>query len=149
MNINSTHIAFLQKNDFFLTWFCLPFCCERGVKCCLTERCSIVMLHPHIQFAILSSFFCTTQVAFTKGPQPLVGCYSIFKHHSARSQPPHRPALGTCNKLSSSENTKSELDQSWTEPLYRFTPHKHFHFLCDLTPKHSNGQCVCLGLLAL
>lgn len=92
-----------------------------------------------LTFSLLSYlpffFFCTTRVAFTKGPQPLVGCYSIFKHHSARSQPPHRPALCTCNKLSSSENTKSELDQSWTEPLYRFTPHKHFHFLCVLTPK--------------
>lgn len=63
-------------------------------------------------FFFSSFFFCNTiTVAFTKGPQPLVGCYSIFKHHSAKSQPPHRPALHTCNKLSSSETTET----SWTE----------------------------------
>lgn len=103
------------------------------------------MFHHRDQYAILSPFY-TIRVAFTKGPQPLVGCYSIFKHHSAKSQPPHRPALHTCNKLSSSETTKNELDQSWTGPLYWITPHKHFHFLCDLTPKafiqsmHASGS---------
>lgn len=55
----------------------------------------------------LPLFFYTITVAFTKGPHPLVGCYSIFKHHSAESQPPHRPALRTCNKLSSSETTET------------------------------------------
>lgn len=56
-------------------------------------------------FLYLSALsFYTITVAFTRGPQPLVGCYSIFKHHSAKSQPPHRPALHTRNKLSSSEN---------------------------------------------
>lgn len=51
--------------------------------------------------------FDTITVAFTKGPHPLAGCYSIFKHHSAESQPPRRPALRTCNKLSSSETTET------------------------------------------
>lgn len=52
-------------------------------------------------------FFYTIPVAFTKGPHPLVGCYSILKHHSAESQPPHGPARRTCNKLSSSETTET------------------------------------------
>lgn len=92
------------------------------------------MFYHHDQYAILSPFY-TIRVAFTKGPQPLVGCYSIFKHHSAKSQPPHRPALHTCNKLSSSETTKNELDQSWTGPLYWIIPHKHFHFCVTWPPK--------------
>lgn len=90
------------------------------------------MFHHHDQCAILSPFY-TIRVAFTKGPQPLVGCYSIFKHHSAKSQPPHRPALHTCNKLSSSETTKNELDQIRTGPLYWITARKHFYFC--VTPK--------------
>lgn len=64
------------------------------------------MFYHNDQYAILSLFY-TIRVAFTKDPQPLVGCYSIFKHHSAKSQPPHRPALDTCHKLSSSETTKT------------------------------------------
>lgn len=108
--------------------------------------CENVMFHSHNQHAILSPFFSTIWVAFTKGPQPLVGCYSIFKHHSAKSQPPHRPALHTCNKLSSSETTKNELDRSWTGPLYWITPHKHFHFCVTWPPKLLYSQCMCLGL---
>lgn len=65
----------------------------------------------YLSLSLPPFFFYTITVAFTKGPQPLVGCYSIFKHHSAKSQPPHRPALHTCNKLSSSEMTET----SWTE----------------------------------
>lgn len=103
------------------------------------------MFHHHDQYAVLSPFY-TIRVAFTKGPQPLVGCYSIFKHHSAKSQPPHRPALHTCNKLSSSETTKNELDQSWTGPLYWIIPHKHFHFCMTWPPKLLRSQCMCLGL---
>lgn len=72
----------------------------------------LTQLEEKISMLILSvsaslSFFYTITVAFTKGPHPLVGCYSIFKHHSAESQPPHRPALRTCNKLSSSETTET------------------------------------------
>lgn len=53
------------------------------------------------------SLFYTIPVAFSKGPHPLVGCYSILKHHSAESQPPHGHARRTCNKLSSSETTET------------------------------------------
>lgn len=76
--------------------------------CCLTKHC-VKMSCSTILISMLSYLlFYTIRVAFTKGPQPLVGCYSIFKHHSAKSQPPHGPALHTCNKLSSSETTKKK-----------------------------------------
>ena len=54
-----------------------------------------------------ASLFFTQSLVLSPGPHPLVGCYSIFKHHSAESQPPRRPARRTCNKLSSSETSET------------------------------------------
>lgn len=86
------------------------------------------------------------RVAFTKGPQPLVGCYSIFKHHSAESQPPHRPALHTCNKLSSSETPKT----SWTKAGQGHFTESHliniFIFVWLDHQSFYTVNAICLGL---